>query len=540
MATDAPNGRIHQLNGERDAIVAEVVRREMAAKGRSEAAIELAINDVAFHEIARLEGDKTKAPRLKEWLEVYRTLGRRPEEEKAKILRDLATGYACDIVGNFDPRVYRFATGVVPRGLSALFRNQLADAGGLGLEQRITVQGHVEELKSLARKGTVILVPTHLSNLDSIVIGFALDRLGLPPFTYGAGKNLFSNWLISFFMQNLGAYKVDRRLRNGLYKDVLKTYSTVVLERGYHSLFFPGGTRSRSGGIERKLKLGLLGTGLAAYVNNLREGREAPIYVVPMTINYPLVLEGASQIDDYLKATGKSRYIIEDDEFTKLGRMLTYAGSVLGFDGRMFLHVGHPMDPFGNLVDGEGRSIDPRGRPIDLRKYVEIGGEPRLDATRDAEYTRELGEAISGAFMRYNVVTTTHLAAFALFEMIKARHPALDIYHLVRLPGDTALPLHEVAAGIARLRDRLLLEAAAGRIQLSPTVQGETVERIMEVALRYFRMYHTRDLVALEGERVLLNDLKLLFYYHNRLAGYGFEAVFAPGPAERAEAAARG
>ena len=64
-----------------------------------------------------------------------------------------------------------------------------------------------------------------------------------------------------FFMHNLGAYRVDRRLKHALYKDVLKAYSCVLLERGYHSLFFPGGTRSRSGGVERKLKLGLVGTG---------------------------------------------------------------------------------------------------------------------------------------------------------------------------------------------------------------------------------------------------------------------------------------
>ena len=45
-----------------------------------------------------------------------------------------------------------------------------------------------------------------------------------------------------------------------LYKEVLKTFSQVILERGMHSIFFPGGTRSRSGAVERKLKLGLAGT----------------------------------------------------------------------------------------------------------------------------------------------------------------------------------------------------------------------------------------------------------------------------------------
>ena len=52
-------------------------------------------------------------------------------------------------------------------------------------------------------------------------------------------------------MARLGAYNVDRRLRFDLYKEVLKTFSQVILENGLHSIFFPGGTRSRSGLIER-------------------------------------------------------------------------------------------------------------------------------------------------------------------------------------------------------------------------------------------------------------------------------------------------
>lgn len=528
---DLTQSRIFHLNDERPAIVADVIARTLAGVGATDLAIELAINDTAFMEIARLEGDERHADRLQEWKELYRTLGRRGREEKDHILKDLVSGYARDIVGNFDPRVYRFATGVVPRGLTLLFKGQNST---VGLADRITLQGHTEELKALVNRGTVILTPTHSSNLDSIVVGWALDALGLPPFTYGAGKNLFSNFLLSFFMANLGAYKVDRRLKDKLYKDTLKHYSTVILEKGYHSLFFPGGTRSRSGGIERKLKLGLMGTGLTAYINNLRAGRPNPnVYVVPMTINYPLVLEGSTQIDDYLKIAGKSRYIIEDDESSKLGRIVHYTKEVLGFDGRMFLQFGQPMDLFGNRVDAQGVSYDMRGRPIDLRKYVEVNGEPVHDAHRDAEFTRELGSAIGEAFSRNNVVLSTHMAAFVAFELLKARHPGLDIYHLVRLPGDTFLELAEVYEGMERMRDRLVIEVAAGRILLSPTVQSESIEHILRTAQRYFTMYHEKPIAALEGERVRLNDVKLLFYYHNRLTGYGLESLFTPRQEER-------
>ncbi|MEB3329625.1 MAG: 1-acyl-sn-glycerol-3-phosphate acyltransferase, partial [Candidatus Sericytochromatia bacterium] len=524
-------GRIYQLNDERTAIVSEVVERVLRRVGGDESAIELAVNDVAFHEIARLEPDPRRAEALRGWLDLYRTLGRRSAAEKQAKLRALTEGYGLDIAGHFTPWVYRFATGVIPRGLSLLFRRRsLSNVPRLEeLERRISVQGQTDALKRLARRGTVILAPTHSSNLDSIVVGFALDRMGLPPFTYGAGKNLFANPLVGFFMHNLGAYRVDRRLRNTLYKEVLKTYSTVVLERGYHSLFFPGGTRSRSGAVERRLKLGLLGTGLAAYTNNVLEGRANPnVYIVPMTINYPLVLEGATQIEDHLRAQGKSRYIIEDDEFARWERWLAYARSVMNFEGQMVLRFGEALDPFGNPVDAEGTSRDPHGRPIELSRYLTHRGVVAPLRARDDAYTRQLGEAVQASFLANNVVLSTHLVAFTLYELARTQHPTADLYHLMRLPGDTTLPITGVMLGLARLRERLLTLAASARIHLSETVASQPYEEVFRVAMAYFQMYHTRPLAMTDGRVVALTDMKLLFYYHNRLTGYGLERLFSP------------
>lgn len=521
------NSRIFQLNEERGAIVEDVIARELAEKARSEASIELAVNDAAFHEIARLESGRRNKAKLEEWTDLYRTLGRRSPDEKERLLKKLISANTWDIVGNFDPKVYNLATSMVPHGLETLFKNQLKGHTA-GLAERVMIEGNVDHLKSLVSKGTVILVPTHSSNLDSVVLGYALFKLGLPPFTYGAGKNLFTNPILGYFMRNLGAYRVDRRLKYKLYKDVLKTYSTVILERGYHSLFFPAGGRMRSGAIEQKLKLGLLGTGLSAYINNLIIGKAQPnVYIVPCTINYPLVLEAATLIDDHLKELGKSRYIIEDDESSKLGRIFSFTKAVLQFEGRMVFRFGTPLDPFGNRVDKDGVSHDMRGRPIDLRKYVEKGGVPQHDRARDAEYTRELGTAIADAFMRNNTILTTHLVAFTFYQLLEEDHPDLDVYHLLRLPLEQAsLSRQRVLEALARLRDRLVIEVAAGRIHLSATVQTESIERILEVAIGYFQMYHLRDLVVVEGDQLRLNDIKLLLYYRNRLTGYGMEKVF--------------
>ena len=60
------------------------------------------------------------------------------------------------------------------------------------------VQGPIEELK-LAKQHTLVFTPTHVSNLDSPLIGYALQSVGLPPVLYGAGLNLFSNPLMAFF-----------------------------------------------------------------------------------------------------------------------------------------------------------------------------------------------------------------------------------------------------------------------------------------------------------------------------------------------------
>ena len=178
-------------------------------------------------------------------------------------------------------------------------------------------------------------------------------------------------------MHNLGAYRVDRRLKHGLYKDVLKAYSCVLLERGYHSLFFPGGTRSRSGGVERKLKLGLAGTGVEALARTAARGQMRKVFFVPATINYLLTLEAETLIDDFLQEEGKHRYIIEDDESTRPGRIAAFMRKLLGLDAGCVVRFCQPLDCFGNRVDEEGVSHDARGHAVSPLSYL-TDGEGRV------------------------------------------------------------------------------------------------------------------------------------------------------------------
>src|SRR5882672_3776577 len=226
-----------------------------------------------------------------------------PEEAAKKeeeVLKLIIHRYANEIAGNFKPSSYRFAreatkfwfvrllNGARVKKFGAFFRNRYT------LRDKIHIVGKVKMLRRLARKGTVVMVPTHFSNLDSILIGWIIHALGLPAFIYGAGLNLFSIKIFAYFMNSLGAFKVDRRKKNVPYLETLRMYSNLALQKGAHSLFFPGGTRSRSGLIEKTLKLGLLSTTIEAqrnlYLEN-PEGEVRKIFVVPVTLNYHFVLE---------------------------------------------------------------------------------------------------------------------------------------------------------------------------------------------------------------------------------------------------------
>jgi glycerol-3-phosphate O-acyltransferase len=413
----------------------------------------------------------------------------------------------------------------------ATLKNLPASLDLTGLDGRIIVQGPRDHIRRLAEIGTIVFVPTHLSNLDSVVFGFALERAGLPPATYGAGKNLFTNPVLSYFMHNLGAYRVDRRLRHALYKDVLKAYSCVLIERGYHSLFFPGGTRSRSGGVERRLKLGLAGTALEAFVRTAEEGSPRRVFFVPATINYLLTLEAETLIDDFLQEEGKARYIIEDDESTRVSKVAAFTQKLMGLDAGCVIRFSRPLDCFGNFVDDEGASHDARGRVVDPASYV-VGrsGKVSKDGARDAEYTRELGERICESYQKDTVVMATHVAAAAAFERLRRSVGSTDLFALLRHRDDVSVPRAELAEDIDQLVARLHVLEDKGDIVLSPGLRHKSGAEILGDALRAFAGYHTNEVLAPRGSDLVLYDTRLLFYYQNRLAAHGlaFDAIAPP------------
>ena len=520
--------QIFRFNSERATIISDVVRRVAQHYAGQPDRLLYLLNEAGNAEVRRLasQGDLEASDALGNWRRLIKRVGKMSEEERRAELREIVARMTGDIAGNFDVRVYGLATKIIPGLLTAIMSpgdlpRQLL-SGFRALDERITAEGPIDKLRRLAKVGTLVLVPTHSSNLDSVALGYVLMRERLPPVVYGAGKNLFSNPLLSFFMHNLGAYRVDRRISAQLYKETLKTYSCMMIERGYHSLFFPGGTRSRSGLVARRLKLGLAGTGVEAFARNQARGISRPVYFVPATLNYALVLEAETLIDDHLKGAGQSRYIIDDDESGQAERWFRFFTKLSQLRSAMVLRFGEPLDPFCNPIDDEGRSLSPSGRTVDPASYVKFRGVATVDAARDAGYTRELGDAIAREYQRSTVILWTQLVAHILYRQLVAQTPELDLFGRQRVRGAT-MPRAQLEAEVGEARDRLLAFAAAGLVRVGPVLQSQSPEKIVEEALTAWSGYHTRPAASAKGGEIVIDDPNLLLFYQNRLVPFAEE-----------------
>lgn len=455
--------------------------------------------------------------------------------ELEALLERIVRRYVTEISTHFKPASYHFAKRVLPFLFSSLLN---AAAGGkaiksmiyhdLHLQQKVHLLGETESIRRLAKKGTIILLPTHLSNMDSILVAWGLHALGLPAFIYGAGLNLFNNRVLGYFMKRLGAYKVDRRKKNPIYLETLYAYVNHATRQGVHGLFFPGGTRSRSGEIEDKLKLGLLGTAVESQRLNFLhppEGHSGKIFVVPLVMSYHFVLEASSLINQHLTRTGQENYFILNDEFSNYGKFFKFVWTSFSRSSEIALSFGKPMDIFGHFVDEEGQSLDDRGRPVDIAAYFMSKGQVVEDKQRDREYTRMLGEKIAERYLVENRVFSSHLVAFVAFRQLLNQFQEFDLYGVLRLPEEERyLPGASFTEAVARVLGQLRSMADKGRVHLAEHL-NQPLEDLILHGVKNLGIYHAkRPLTRTKNGQLHSENMNLLYYYHNRLSGYGLES----------------
>lgn len=540
-----PDWPVYQLSKHRKEFIEEVTRKAVERIHELRPTYKQLIDDLqatAYREQNRIKRNRWRVDPKDDsqfWSKIKNELvelsARNPDEVHGKIdelLERIVHRYASEIAGNFKPNSYRFAREVIKfwfarllngarvKKFGAFFRNQYS------LRDKIHIVGKVKMIRKLAQKGTVVMVPTHFSNLDSILIGWVIHSMGLPAFIYGAGLNLFNIKIIAYFMNSLGAYKVDRRKKNLPYLETLKMYSNLAIQKGAHSLFFPGGTRSRSGMIEKQLKLGLLSTAIEAQRSLYNtEGEPGKIFVVPVTLNYHFVLEAPDLIEDYLHVKGQDRYFPEQDKYGSF-QLIKFLIKFFGNRSNISVSIGPGLDVMGNYVDEEGNSLDNNGRIIDTKEYFTSSGQLTVDRQREDEYTRMLSQRIVTEYHKINRVFASHLVSFIAFEMWQKKFHQLDLFNLLRLPEeDLEIDYEEFKVVFKRIRKQVFLLKDQGKINYASHLKGNT-DVVINRGVDNVGVFHlNRPLLKNKKGNIITKDLSLLYYYHNRMVGYDLEQL---------------
>ena len=454
------------------------------------------------------------------------------QQNNTEILRRIIHRYTTEIAGNFKESTFLFAR----KFLTVFFKRLLNAAAGkkhrrlwstkLELYERIRVHGDVDQVRNLFQKGTMVILPTHLSNLDSVLFGYALDAVvGLRSCAYGAGLNLYESEIFAFYMTRLGAYRVDRRKKNPIYLDSLKYMSQVILERGTNCLFFPGGTRSRSGEIERELKYGLLNSLLSAQRSIYEQGSEQKIIVVPLIIGYHCTLEAQALISSHLKTTGEEKYTGSGRKSFKIRNILSFAWKFFSQSSEIHLSFGEPMDVLGYKLDSEARSIDDRNQVVDIREFFSLHGVIEANRQRETVYTRKLADKIVENYEQYYVVLTSHLVAFTAFQILKRMHASMDLYALLRLPEDMlTIPMSLFKKTYQNFLDKLKQMEKEGKIKLQSELHDMDIDTMIKHGIKFLGSFHAIwPLKLVQNDRVVAKNPMLVYYYHNRLSGYHLE-----------------
>ena len=256
----------------------------------------------------------------------------------------------------------------------------------------VDVQG-LEKVRAAARKGPLVIVPSHKSHIDYLVLSYVFLTHDLVPPLVAAGANL-SFWPLGFFFRRGGAFFLRRTFKGDkLYGAVFRAYVRKMLRESFNIEFFIEGGRSRTGKLLAP-KLGLLGMVVEAALDD--DGAHArKAQIVPISIGYEKVIEEKS----YAKEAAGGEKKKEDVAG------LLKATRVLGAQyGRLNIQFDDPM-PLGET----------------LREYGALAAWDEeaniVVAAEEAQWkqaTQRLAHRIVYGIDRVTAVTATALAASAL------------------------------------------------------------------------------------------------------------------------------
>ena len=146
----------------------------------------------------------------------------------------------------------------------------------------------IENVRSVINKGPILLLPSHRSYVDFLLLSYLCFHYHLPLPVTAAGMDFKSMKIIGTLMRNAGAFFIQRTFGGDrLYWTIFKHYLQEHISNNISPLeFFLEGTRSRTGKTLPP-KIGVLSSCLQSYFF-----RQCPdIFIVPVSFSYDRTLE---------------------------------------------------------------------------------------------------------------------------------------------------------------------------------------------------------------------------------------------------------
>ncbi|MBP6446428.1 MAG: 1-acyl-sn-glycerol-3-phosphate acyltransferase [Saprospiraceae bacterium] len=455
-------------------------------------------------------------------------------DAEIELIKRIINRFDEEIVGNFKPGAFKFSRIF----LTSFFKRIFNKYFGTGqwrwgskkhLQEKIRLRGNIELIRGLFNKGTVVMMPTHYSNLDSIMIGYGIDsNVGLPSFSYGAGLNLFNVEIVGYFINRLGAFKVDRRKKNPIYLECLKSMASYSIIKGVNCLFFPGGTRSRSGAIEDKLKLGLISSSIEAQRLHLEQERDNKIFVVPLSVGYHFVLEASQLIEQHLQIIGKEKYKRARTTGMSFKTIIRFLKDLYTRSSEVYMSFGDPMDVFGNKVDKDGNSFDKFGNKVNMGDYFTFAGELSTNRQREGVYAKYLGENLVDSYRKFNVILSSNVVSFVAFHTFYKEYKPTDLFQFLNLKTSQYEVSYDLFFENAVLVIDHIKSLAKKEILLLSDESWHNEEKLIREGFEKLGIYHTSDILKKTSNgHLLCKNVRLLYFYQNRLIDYGLEDMMS-------------
>ncbi|HKQ69138.1 MAG TPA: 1-acyl-sn-glycerol-3-phosphate acyltransferase [Polyangiaceae bacterium] len=251
-------------------------------------------------------------------------------------------------------------------------------------------QDGLARVREAAKSGTLVLLPSHKSHVDYLILSYVFYEANLQLPLIAAGDNL-AFFPLGLVFRRGGAFFIRRSFSGDrLYAAVVDAYIRRLIREGFAIEFFLEGGRSRTGKLLPP-KLGLLNMVVEAALAVPHK----KVHFVPVSIGYDRLVEGSAYVREL---TGGEKQKEDATELLKTTRVLR------GRYGRLNIQFGDIL----SLSDIRSNGDEARPASHDPER-------PLTPAKRRAMVTR-LAHRVMSEINRATAVTPGAVVAMALLN----------------------------------------------------------------------------------------------------------------------------